>query len=113
MSDLISREVLLAGLALNHTFYGLSAGTEYNISVTAATDAGLGQQTTINATTIAATGATTLQSLEAAISFPGMHAWSMFVQYNIRTSPLYVSLYVFVVIATHILTTIYIIILQL
>ena len=106
MSDLISREVLLAGLALNHTFYGLSAGTEYNIFVTAATDAGLGQQATINAATVATTGATTLQSHETTISFPGMHAWSMFVQCNIRTSPLYVSLYVSTVIATHILTTI-------
>lgn len=73
MSDAISREVLLAGLALTYTFYGLSAGAEYNISVTAATDAGLGQQATIIATTGAATVATTLQSLQAAISFPGMH----------------------------------------
>ena len=63
-SELISREILLSGLALNHTFHGLSAGTEYNISVTAATDAGLGTQATITATT--------QHSPESAISAPGM-----------------------------------------
>ena len=51
-SDLIIQEVLLDGVALNYTFLGLSAGTEYTISVTAATDAGLGTQTTITATTL-------------------------------------------------------------
>ena len=65
-SDLVIQEVLLSGLALNYTFHGLSAGTEYTISVTAATDAGLGTQATITATT------TTLESLEVAISAPGM-----------------------------------------
>ena len=65
MSDLISQEVLLAGVALKHTFHGLAAGREYTITVTAATDAGLGQQAAINATTVA-----TPQSFEAAISAP-------------------------------------------
>ena len=63
-SEVINWEVLLSGLALNYTFRGLSAGTEYTISVTAATDAGLGTQATITATT--------LHSLESAISEPGM-----------------------------------------
>ena len=69
MNDSISQEVLLAGVALNHTFHGLTAGAEYTISVTAATDAGLGQQAVITATTVA----TTPQSLEAVISAPGMY----------------------------------------
>ena len=64
-NDLIIREVLLDGLALNYTFHGLSAGTEYTISVTAATDAGLGPQATITATTI------TMQNPNAT-SAPGM-----------------------------------------
>ena len=62
--DLIIQDVLLDGLALNYTFHGLSAGTEYTISVTAATGAGLGTQATITSTT--------LHSLESAISAPGM-----------------------------------------
>ena len=65
-NDLIIQEVLLSGLALNYTFHGLSAGTEYTISVTAATDAGLGTQATITATTA------TMQRPEAVISAPGM-----------------------------------------
>ena len=52
MNELICRKLLLSGLALNYTFLGLSAGTEYTISVTAATGAGLGTQTTITATTL-------------------------------------------------------------
>ena len=52
MNDFISRELLLDGLALNYTFHGLSAGTEYTISVTASTGAGLGTQATITATTL-------------------------------------------------------------
>ena len=69
-SDLIIQEVLLDGLALNYTFHGLSAGTEYTISVTAATGAGLGTQTTITATTIAST----LQNPKSAyvLPVPGM-----------------------------------------
>ena len=67
-SDMIIQEVLLSGLALNYTFHGLSAGTEYTISVTAATDAGLGTQATITATTVAST----VQNLETSISAPGM-----------------------------------------
>ena len=62
---MIIQEVLLSGLALNYIFHGLSAGTEYTISVTAATGAGLGTQATITATTA------TLQNIEAAISVPG------------------------------------------
>ena len=69
MNDSIIQEVLLAGVALNHTFHGLTAGAEYTISVTAATDAGLGQQAVITATTVA----TTPQSLETVISVPGMY----------------------------------------
>ena len=68
-SDSIIQEVLLAGVALNHTFHGLAAGAEYNISVTAATDAGLGQQAVITVATVA----TTPQSLETIISVPGMY----------------------------------------
>ena len=65
---MIIQEVLLSGLALNYTFHGLSAGTEYTISVTAATGAGLGTQATITATTVAST----VQNLETSISAPGM-----------------------------------------
>ena len=67
-SDLLNQEVLLAGVALNHTFHGLAAGAEYTISVTAATDARLGQQATITIATVA-----TPQSLETIISTPGMY----------------------------------------
>ena len=71
---MIIQEVLLDGLALNYTFRGLSAGTEYTISVTAATGAGLGTQTTITATTVAST----VQNLETSISAPGMvHACTL------------------------------------
>ena len=71
---MIIQEILLSGLALNYTFHGLSAGTEYTISVTAATDAGLGTQTTITATTVASP----VQSLETSISAPGMvHACTL------------------------------------
>ena len=66
ISDSLNREVFLAGVALSHTFHGLVAGTEYTISVTAATDAGLGQEAAITATTP--------QSLGAVISAPGMLA---------------------------------------
>ena len=52
MNELISCKLILHGLALNYTFHGLSAGTEYTISVAAATDAGLGTQATITATTL-------------------------------------------------------------
>ena len=65
----ISQEVLLAGAALKHTFHGLSPGTEYTISVTAATDAGLGRETAITAATVAMP-----QSLEAAVSVPSMYS---------------------------------------
>ena len=67
-------------MALNHTFHGLAAGIEYNISVTAATDAGLGRQAAITA----ATAATTPQSLESGISVLGAYVWSTFVQYNLQ-----------------------------
>ena len=65
----ISQEVLLAGAALKHTFLGLSAGTGYTVSVTAATDAGLGREAAITAATVAMP-----QSLEAAISVPSMYS---------------------------------------
>ena len=67
--DSISREVLLAGTVLKHTFHGLRAGTGYTISVTAATDAGLGREATITATTVAMP-----QSLEGAVSVPSMYS---------------------------------------
>ena len=65
----ISQEVLLAGVVLKHTFHGLSPGTGYSISVTAATDAGLGRETAITAATVAMP-----QSLEAAVSVPSMYS---------------------------------------
>ena len=63
----ISQEVLLAGTVLKHTFHGLSAGTGYTVSVTAATDAGLGRETAITAATA--------QSLEAVISARSMYCF--------------------------------------
>ena len=71
--DSISREVLLAGAALKHTFHGLSPGTGYTVSVTAATDAGLGREAAITAATIAMSEAMP-QSLEAAVSVPSMYS---------------------------------------
>ena len=64
----ISQEVLLAGAALKHTFHGLRPGTGYTVSVTAATDAGLGREAAITTATVAMP-----QSLEAAISVPSMY----------------------------------------
>ena len=69
----ISQEVLLAEAVLKHTFVGLSAGTEYTISVTAATDAGLGREAAITAATVAMSEAMP-QSLEAAVSVPSMYS---------------------------------------
>ena len=89
------QEVLLDGLALNYTFHGLSAGTEYTISVTAATGAGLGTQTTITATTLQpatpgmvhiCTHSPTYSSLLSYITF---HYTSHL--YTICAVPLYVS----------------------
>ena len=67
MFDSISREVLLAGMVLKHTFHGLRAGTGYTVSVTAATDAGLGREVAITAATA--------QSPEALISAPSMYCF--------------------------------------
>ena len=70
---------------MKHTFHGLSAGTGYTVSVTAATDAGLGRETAITVATAqypmhrghaAITAATVAmpQSLEAAVSVPSMYS---------------------------------------
>ena len=65
----ISWEVLLAGAVLKHTFHGLSPGTGCTISVTAATDAGVGREAAITTATVAMP-----QSLEAAVSVPSMYS---------------------------------------
>ena len=94
-SDLIIREVLLSGLALNYTFHGLSAGTEYTISVTAATGAGLGTQATITATTLQPTTPGMVHICTHSLTYSSLLSYITFHYtthlYTLYAVPLYVS----------------------